>query len=276
MNDLATPIGVGVLHDGWAQLPPKIAGAVCGVMGKVNGIAKKGENKFHNYKFTEMTELLAALQPVLHEEGLIVVQSEIGRSVLDQKALLVTYAFGLAHSSGETWPAHVVQTGMAALTNSKGGIDDKAYNKCHTAARKYFLLALFQIPTLPEGDKRLSDGDADADEDKPRENASEPRNQTRPLPAGRPAAPSPEPSAAEEARLPLLGRDGSVEEISSSEWPKAAVERINAIPDLRLAKWLAAMEPDFKSIEKRYPEHVKRARVAAEARLSVRGPEPVS
>jgi len=55
---------------------------------------------------------------------------------------------------------------LSSLRNSKGGYDDKALNKCHTTARKYFILGLFQIPT------GLAD-DADAEEDKPPVNAAE-------------------------------------------------------------------------------------------------------
>ena len=47
---------------------------------------------------------------------------------------------------------------MAAIKNHKGTVDDKAANKCHSAARKYFLLGLLQVPV---GD--LPDADSDDD-----------------------------------------------------------------------------------------------------------------
>jgi hypothetical protein len=46
---------------------------------------------------------------------------------------------------------------VSTCRNSKGGWDDKSLNKCHTAARKYFLLALFQIPTGEEDDADQGD-----------------------------------------------------------------------------------------------------------------------
>src|SRR5215475_10420980 len=55
-------------------------------------------------------------------------------------------------SAGETWPHVLRQTGVSTCRNTKGGWDDKSLNKCHTAARKYFLLALFQVPTGEEAD----------------------------------------------------------------------------------------------------------------------------
>jgi hypothetical protein len=39
---------------------------------------------------------------------------------------------------------------MSPCRTSKGTFDDKAFAKCHTSARKYFLLSLFQIPTEDE------------------------------------------------------------------------------------------------------------------------------
>jgi hypothetical protein len=64
--------------------------------------------------------------------------------------------------SGETWPQPLRQTGVSTCRNSKGGWDDKSLNKCHTAARKYFLLALFQIPTGEEEDADLGENERPA------------------------------------------------------------------------------------------------------------------
>jgi hypothetical protein len=55
-----------------------------------------------------------------------------------------------------------MQTGMSRCRDSKGGFDDKSMNKCHTAARKYFLLALFQIPTGDIDDADSADGQTGA------------------------------------------------------------------------------------------------------------------
>jgi hypothetical protein len=72
--------------------------------------------------------------------------------------IAVEYSFTVAHVSGETWPHALRQTGVSTCRNTKGGWDDKALNKCHTAARKYFLLALFRSrpaarKTMPTGAK---------------------------------------------------------------------------------------------------------------------------
>jgi len=56
------------------------------------------------------------------------------------------------HKSGEVWPFPQRQTGTSKVRDSKGGYDDKGLNKCHTSARKYFLMSLFQIPTTDDED----------------------------------------------------------------------------------------------------------------------------
>ena len=141
-------------------MPKSVAEAVNKVMGDVKHVEKRGSNDFHRYKFAKVEDLLAQVQPAMVNAGLIVVQSEAhSELVAEGQAWAVTYSFGLQHSGGEAWDGQVLQTGMATARNSKGGLDDKALNKCHTAARKYFLLALLQVPT---GDIP----DVDAEEDK--------------------------------------------------------------------------------------------------------------
>lgn len=139
----------------------KIVQAVSKIMNDVGSVKKEGNNAFHNYKYATAADISHKIQPLLAREGLVILQSETERHfVSDGAALAITYEFSLAHKDGEVWPDKPRQTGMAAAKNSKGGFDDKAANKCHTAARKYFTLALFQIPT---GDY----DDADKDEDRP-------------------------------------------------------------------------------------------------------------
>lgn len=142
------------------DMPAPIAEAVTKIMGTVKNVEKHGENKFHNYKFAKVEDLIFQVQPAMAEAGLIITQDEVSHEIVSDALMLATYGFGLSHKSGVTWAASVHQTGMASLKNSKGGYDDKALNKCHTAARKYFILGLFQIPAgdLP---------DSDVEEDKP-------------------------------------------------------------------------------------------------------------
>jgi hypothetical protein len=134
--------------------------AIAKVMSEVGSVRKEGTNSFHNYKYAAAADILHKLQPLTASAGLIIFQNEKNVEMLfGESVMKATYEFSLAHGSGEE-RAPIIRSGMAAAKNTKGGFDDKALNKCSTAALKYFLLNLFQIPT---GDY----DDADRDEDKP-------------------------------------------------------------------------------------------------------------
>jgi ERF superfamily len=127
-------------------------------MNEVHVVAKRGENEFHRYRYATMGDILKEVTPLLGRHGIVIFQSETGRAMFDDdNVIAVEYAFTVAHASGETWPHVIKQTGVSTCRNSKGGWDDKSLNKCHTAARKYFLLALFQIPTGEEDDADQAD-----------------------------------------------------------------------------------------------------------------------
>jgi hypothetical protein len=137
-----------------------IVAAIAEVMAKFkdgHGVTKGGENTFHNYKYARMQDILTTVTPWLGDAGLVIFQTEHHRQTFDDGAVLaIQYRFTIAHKSGEVWPEHPLQTGMSYCRfvggKSAGKFDDKAMNKCHTAARKYFLMALLQIPTEDEED----------------------------------------------------------------------------------------------------------------------------
>jgi ERF superfamily len=130
-----------------------LVAAIASVMNEVHVVAKRGENEFHKYRYATMGDILKEITPLLGRHGIVIFQSEVGRAMFDDdNVIAVEYAFTVAHASGETWPHPLRQTGVSTCRNTKGGWDDKCLNKCHTAARKYFLLALFQIPTGNEED----------------------------------------------------------------------------------------------------------------------------
>src|SRR5258705_8647923 len=130
-----------------------LVAAIAAVMNEVHVVAKRGENEFHRYRYATMGDILKEITPLLGRHGIVIFQSEVSRAMFDDdNVIAVEYAFTVAHASGETWPHVIKQTGVSTCRNSKGGWDDKSLNKCHTAARKYFLLALFQIPTGEEDD----------------------------------------------------------------------------------------------------------------------------
>jgi ERF superfamily len=135
-----------------------LVAAIAAVMNEVHVVAKRGENEFHRYRYATMGDILKEVTPLLGRHGIVIFQSETGRAMFDDdNVIAVEYSFTVAHASGETWPHVIKQTGVSTCRNSKGGWDDKSLNKCHTAARKYFLLALFQIPTGEEDDADQGD-----------------------------------------------------------------------------------------------------------------------
>ncbi len=127
--------------------------AIAAVMTDVHSVAKDGMNKFHGYSYPTMGNVLREITPLLGKHGIVVFQTETGRAMFDgENVIAVEYAFTVVHASGERWPEPIKQTGVSRCRDSKGGWDDKSLAKCHTAARKYFLLSLFQIPTGEEAD----------------------------------------------------------------------------------------------------------------------------
>ena len=144
-----------------APLPVgQIAKAIADVMKQVHVVAKNGENSFHRYRYAKMEDILKEITPLLGHNGLVIFQSELARVMFDnENVIAIEYGFSVVHESGEQWPNQLRQTGVSRCRDSKGNWDDKALNKCHTAARKYFLLSLFQIPTGDEADADRGDND---------------------------------------------------------------------------------------------------------------------
>ncbi len=170
-----------------------LAKAISGVMAEINVVVKGGFNKFHQYNYARMEDILHELTPLMGKHGLMVMQTETSRAMFDEdRVIAVTYQFTIAHLSGEIWPERIVQTGMSPCRHRDGKFDDKAMNKCHTAARKYFLLALFQVPTGDADDADAGGGERPArqiDRDRaPPVETAEPVNDEPAKFAGREAA----------------------------------------------------------------------------------------
>lgn len=134
----------------------QVAKAVSSVMREVGTIEKRGYNEHFKYHYAKMEDVLEALTPLIGKHGLTIFQNEREIKMEGNNRMAITYEFSVIHESGEFWPEKIRQTGTAIARDSKGNLDDKAVAKCHSNARKYFLLALFQVPA---GD--FEDPDAD-------------------------------------------------------------------------------------------------------------------
>lgn len=217
------------------QMPKEMVEAIAAMMVKVGYIQKKGENKFHGYKYASIEDVLDKVQPALADVGLVITQDELSHSIIaDGQLMEATYAFGLSHKSGVTAPP-IRHTGLAALRNTKGGYDDKALNKCHTAARKYFILGLFQIPTGLAVDP-------DEDEDKPHHE---------------PAKPTPKVVASRDETPSQAGRKIEADGIRKArEWVNAeAMPAIKACKDAEaLNLWVEKAGPIMDKLKTVLPE----------------------
>lgn len=125
-----------------------IASAIALVMAEIGVVGEGGENKFQNYKYMSYKDMFRKLTPLMGKHGIAVIPTEKSKNLFDNDAVVMgTYQFTIVHKSGEVWPFQPEWTGVSRARDSKGGFDDKALNKCATAAQKYFLKALFQIPS---------------------------------------------------------------------------------------------------------------------------------
>jgi hypothetical protein len=145
-------------------IPPKVATAICAVMGDVPKLGKGEKNSHGNYNFASIDDFLEAVRPLCAKHGLIIAQDE--ESVENVNGwLMIRFAFTLAHVSGETWPAKQMRT---AMVNAKMG--SQAFGAAQSYALKQYMRALFQIATGEKGN--------DADEHAPADLPDLPRGKT--------------------------------------------------------------------------------------------------
>ena len=208
--------------------PRAVAEAIVRMMDEVGYVQKKGDNKFHGYKYVSIEGVLEKVQPALVKCGLVITQSEISHAIVgDGNLMEAVYEFRLVHTSGEC-SEPIRHTGLASLRNTKGGYDDKALNKCHTAARKYFILGIFQIPTGLEEDP-------DAEEDKPHSKQESPRRDA--------PAPKPDDNTAQEKAL---------------KWVADAKVAIKAIrTESSIMRWEEINSPSIARLQENYGDLFK-------------------
>lgn len=139
--------------------PRPVLAAIAKVMSEVGSVEKRGKNDFHRYDYATAADIAHALQKRMAEADLLIIpyQQDI-RFTANDSVMLADFTFEVVHTSGDKLEERPMFTGMASCKNSKGGFDDKALNKCLTAAIKYFTLNLFRIPT---GEYADADGEED-------------------------------------------------------------------------------------------------------------------
>jgi ERF superfamily len=131
-------------------MPPAVAKALNEVMGNVKKLGKDERNPFANYKYAGIESFLEMVRPLCADAGLIIIQDEEGFEFKDgaDKSgkvltwLVMTFSFGLAHSSGETWPYRCRRTGMV-----QASMGSQAFGAAQSYALKSFLRSIGLIAT---------------------------------------------------------------------------------------------------------------------------------
>jgi ERF superfamily protein len=247
----------------------KLTGAISKVMAEVGTIRKGGHNKFHNYDYARMEDILQALTPLMGKHGLAVFQSETDVKMIEGNRMAVTYEFTVAHESGEERsPQRQSFTVMAR--DSKGNFDDKALSKAHTGARKYFLLSLFQVPA---GDFPDSEEDETPSKEKrtiPGPGAAKQTAKQTEKPVLREAAISEEPIPPQKIGMgPGAGADS---------WARKYIEMIGKAKSRdEIAEWDNLNDPILQKLSEEYRDIYSMIGAAVERRLSDLGqamPDP--
>lgn len=214
----------------------KLAEAIAKITEEVaaDPIEKKGKNAFHNYSYARMQDILGGLTPMMAKHGVVIMQTEVERGFMDNgNAIFATYDFTIMHKSGEVWPFPQRQTGVSNTRTSKGTFDDKGLNKCSTAARKYFLLALFQIPTTDE-----EDADRHGDYVPPKKAA--------------PKAEAPKQEPVQKAVPFEIPRPKGIKAV---DWGRMLVEQIKLCDKPKeIDDWMTANDSGLKDLEKMAPQ----------------------
>ena len=131
-----------------SDYPASIAKAMHEVMSSVGYVQKKGENKFHGYKYAGEANLLEVLRPAMLDAGLMLLPSGVEHSPIDDHGNVhVTMEYTLVHKNGDVWPDKIRAFGSGNDKAKNGSVGDKGTYKAITGANKYLLFKLFQIET---------------------------------------------------------------------------------------------------------------------------------
>lgn len=248
----------------------KLAAGIAGVMSEVGTIQKTGFNKFHNYAYATLQDLLFAVTPLMGKHGVCVIQNEVERTQVETR-IMVTYEFSIFHTSGEVWPEKPRFTGMCIGRNSKGDYDDKAINKAHSAARKYFLLSLFQVPSgdFDDADEGPATTRQQPSQTERADPVKQPKYAERPRTVPGPASPTKEPVVDE--RLPH--KIGFAPGMTADIWASTYVRAIGmATSQQEISEWDGLNDATLQRLSDKYPEVYEQVKAVADQRMEQLAP----
>lgn len=230
--------------------PPKLAKAILQVTRSINPVAKLGWNEFHKYNYRKFEDVFEELVPLINAAGIIIEQTELGRTGFEKDLLAITYVFTLISEDGEVWPSQPELTAICKIRDAKGIIDDKAASKCNTQAQKYFYTSFFKIRTVDT---------SEADHD-----SGSPQQKRRPVPS---------PSGKMPPHLiPIV--DGE----SAADWGKRFNDFIDkAASEAEIDHWYEVNVRVFDKIKERYVEVYNALCDHMEAKVATfKKPDPIS
>ena len=194
---------VGAVRPALPFYPVRVLKAINAVMAHIDLVGKAGVNKFHNYKYAKIEDVIGPVRDEMVRQGLLLIQSESSKRI-ESGLILVEYEFIWVHVDGDSLPP-IIMSGAARLVDQKGVPDDKAIPKAHSQAEKYFLIKQLRI--------KVSDT-PDSDADGPHTPTAGPNviaagvepgdGYRRPAPANQPAG-SPAPGGRGNADLDIKG-----------------------------------------------------------------------
>jgi len=202
--------------------PASIIKAKVAVMKAVHGVGQTGRNKFHQYDYASSADVLKAVREAMVENGLALEIWPVEVSKDDDKNMRVKFMLQWQHESGDV-SEPLPWWGVANDRDKSGTTGDKWFNKCATAAEKYFFLKQFHIPSEKDFDPDEGNAHTDGKGDKPTAKGK---------PAAKKVAPKAKAPAAQSAKATEAKGPTEADTKKAMEWVNGFVERMEVAPTL--------------------------------------------
>jgi hypothetical protein len=164
---------------------PAIYGLLAKVMSEVGVVGKSRKNTGQGYQFRGLDDVVAAVQPVLAANGVLVVPRVVEREREEFKTAKGGAMFSVRLLVEHTFYAPDGSSVVCTTLGESMDSGDKASNKAMSAALKYALTETLMIPTY-EADRDIEDASPEVAHHEP---VQRPPQQHRPPPNGQGAQP---------------------------------------------------------------------------------------
>ena len=176
-----------------AQEKSTIGRKLVRVQSGLGAIEKRGRNAHYGYNYYKLEDILAALNPLLNAEGLVISHSITGKdfSIGNGIVFIETQHTILDADSGETITVHFCGTGKdekkkavqrAGVASEPEGIGDKAIYKAMTTAVRYFYMETFRISEETEDNDFAVETESQTEASKTPSQAPKPSTHTQASP----------------------------------------------------------------------------------------------